>query len=50
MKEKIYNYQNANKWIDEFHSHSGPFAVFKISGASLQKYSQIICEDIARLH
>jgi len=37
------------KWIQKFSSSNRTFAVLKIGGASIQKYSETICENLAIL-
>ncbi len=48
--EDIVNENEANKWIKEFRSYKGIFAVLRIGGASLQKYPKVICKDLAILY
>ncbi|MFO8016073.1 MAG: hypothetical protein R6U32_03140 [Candidatus Woesearchaeota archaeon] len=47
--DKVGNDDETLKWIREFSSHDGIFAVLKISGASLRDYSGTISEDLAML-
>ena len=46
---RIDNDKEVAKWIREFGSYRGTFAVLKISGASVQSNLQDLCDDIAIL-
>lgn len=49
LLNRIDNDKEVAKWIREFGSYKGPFAVLKLSGASVQSHLQDLCDDIAIL-